>query len=87
MEQQRPFTVGKSVIPDSSGFGRNQARWNGLLPSNQLHDVGVERHAVETRTVLAGEALEMFKSSLLFKHGGITLQCVQGIEDARATAG
>ena len=87
MEQQRPFAIGQSVIADAGRSGWNQASGNGLLPSNQLDGVRVERHAVETRSMFAGEAFEMIERSLLFKDGGVALQCMARIEDARTTAG
>ena len=87
MEQQRPLAIGQSVIADAGRFGWNQASGNGLLPSNQLDGVRVERHAVETRSMLAGKALKMVECSLLFKDSGVALQSMECIEDACTSAG
>ena len=87
MEEQRPFVVRKSIISDTSGFRWHQTIPNGLIPSNQCDGFGVERQSVKARSMLAGEALEMVKRTLLFKNGGVALQCMERIEDARTTAG
>ena len=87
MEQQRPFVVRECIISDTSGFRWRQTIPNGLIPSNQCDGVGVERQSVEARSMFAGEAFEMIERSLLFKDGGVALQCMARIEDARTTAG
>ena len=58
-----------------------------LIRSLQHNLSGVGRQPIESGSIKAGEAFEMFEAPFLLKHKGITFKGMRGVEDSRAATG
>ena len=58
-----------------------------LIRSLQHNLSGVGWQPIESGSMKAGEAFEMFEAPFLLKHKGITFKGMRGVEDSRAATG